>query len=234
VAAFDDHEGIDGIVCVVPAGYEDRASRGGDEIRSVESFARCRSIETIGEIVRRARVQIGPIVGAIFVASLVVLPNAFASTHRQAVDPFSSGWSATKDSGYCSSAATSTKRADAFRCYRGSYQILDPCFSSPAANGVVRCVAAPWTRKSVELQLTKPLPAGGQGVESFWAVTLANGGNCTISPETTDVSYAHVVGWVCTNGELAQGLHSGKSWYALWQPSSGVRWKHIAIRTLYR
>jgi 2-C-methyl-D-erythritol 4-phosphate cytidylyltransferase len=26
VAAFDDHEGIDGIVCVVPAGYEDRAS----------------------------------------------------------------------------------------------------------------------------------------------------------------------------------------------------------------
>jgi 2-C-methyl-D-erythritol 4-phosphate cytidylyltransferase len=26
VAAFDDHDGIDGIVCVVPAGYEDRAS----------------------------------------------------------------------------------------------------------------------------------------------------------------------------------------------------------------
>jgi 2-C-methyl-D-erythritol 4-phosphate cytidylyltransferase len=26
VAAFDDHEGIDGIVCVVPAGYEERAS----------------------------------------------------------------------------------------------------------------------------------------------------------------------------------------------------------------
>jgi hypothetical protein len=66
-----------------------------------------------------------------------------------------------------------------------------------------------------------------------WAVVLANGGRCT-STEAVDRSFGHAIGWTCTNGDLAQGLHSGKTWWALWQPSNGAQWKHIAIRTLFR
>jgi hypothetical protein len=176
--------------------------------------------------------MVAAIVGALVLATA---PTAASATHRQKIDPFAPGWTvAAHASGYCESAATLTKRSDAFRCYRGSYQIMDPCFSSPSASGNVLCVAAPWSRKAVEVQLTKPLPATGQGSEPVWAVALANGDHCSITPDTTDTSYGHVIGWVCTNGELAQGLHSGKSWWALWQPSSGARWKHVSIRTLYR
>lgn len=176
------------------------------------------------------------VIGA-FALSLLLgtAPAAVSSTHHQRVDPFASGWTvAAKDSGYCESAATSTQRSDAFRCYRGSYQIIDPCFSSPGTSGVVRCVEQPWTSRAVEVQLTKPLPASSPGSEQIWAVALANGERCVIWPEDTERSFGHVIGWTCTNGEVAQGLHSGKTWWALWQPSNGAPWKHVSIRTLYR
>jgi hypothetical protein len=175
-------------------------------------------------------------IGAFAVALLLVTaPTAISSTHRQKVDPFAAGWTvAAKASGYCDSTAESTKRSDAFRCYRGSYRIIDPCFSSPSASGAVRCVEEPWTRKAIEVQLTKPLPASAPGGEQVWAVALANGERCAIWPENTEKSFGHVIGWTCTNGELAQGLHSGKTWWALWQPSNGAPWTHVSIRTLYR
>jgi hypothetical protein len=174
--------------------------------------------------------------GAIGVALLLALPSTAASaTHRQKVDPFAAGWKvAAKASGYCDSAANTTTRSDAFRCYRGSYQIIDPCFSPPSASGQVLCVDAPWNHKAIELQLTKPLPAAGPGSEPIWAVALANGDRCTITPESTDTSHGRVIAWACTNGELAEGLHSGRTWWAMWQPSNGAPWKHVAIRTLYQ
>ena len=178
------------------------------------------------------------VISAVVVGIGIVLataPTTMSATHRQKVDPFAAGWTVTgKDSGYCQSSAVSTKRSDAFRCFYGSFQIYDPCFSSAAVGGVVRCVVAPWSRKAFEVQMTKPLPAAGAGLESIWGVALANGGRCSITPESTDTSHAHVIGWTCTNGDLAQGLHSGTTWWALWQPSSGVPWKHVSIRTLYR
>ena len=66
-----------------------------------------------------------------------------------------------------------------------------------------------------------------------WAMVPANGGRGT-STEAVDTSFGHAIGWTCSNGDLAQGLHSAKTWWALWQPSNGARWKHVAIRTLFR
>lgn len=166
---------------------------------------------------------------------LVTTPTATSATHLQKVDPFAAGWTVSgSDSGYCDAAATTTTRSDAFRCYKGSYDIFDPCFSSPAAGGDVRCVAAPWSRKSIEVHLTKALPTSNPGSEQVWAVALANGGRCVIDPQSTDTSHGHVIAWGCTNGDLARGLHSGVTWWALWQPSNGARWTHVSIRTLYR
>jgi hypothetical protein len=168
------------------------------------------------------------------VLALLTAPAAWSATHEQRVDPFAAGWTTTgHDTGYCTAGAESTHRSDAYRCFRGSYSIEDPCFASPTDPGKVRCPYAPWNRKAFEVQLTKPLPVLPQGPALVWAVVLANGGRCT-SIDAVDTSFGHVIGWTCTNGDLAQGLHSGRTWWALWQPSNGAPFKHVAIRTLLR
>jgi hypothetical protein len=166
---------------------------------------------------------------------LAVAPPAVSATHTEKVDPFAAGWTIrSTDLGSCFSDSTSSKRPNAYRCYQGTNYVRDPCFSSPSSSATVRCVETPWSRKAEEVRLTKPLPAIGQGLELVWAVALANGARCFIWPDAPDVFYGHRVGWTCTKGEAAQGLHSGTTWWALWQPTSGVPWTHVAIRTLYR
>jgi hypothetical protein len=196
-------------------------------LAAMRAYSRTRGVRAVGRNLRWA----GAIVA---VLALVTAPAAWASTHDQRVDPFAAGWTATgNDTGYCSTGAESTKRSDAYRCFRGSYAIEDPCFAAPGNTGTVRCPYAPWSRKTFEVQLTKPLPVLAQGPAMVWAVVLANGGRCT-STEALDKSFGHAIAWTCTNGELAQGLHSEKTWWALWQPSNGAPWKHISIRTLFR
>lgn len=214
---------------------DDAARLGTIRLRRVRSHVRVSATDVIDRP-RPARAAGTWVVAISALFLLVAAPLARAATHSQKIDPFAAGWTVSaKASGYCASASAATKRPDAFRCYRGSYAIMDPCFSSPSSSGEVLCVDSPWSKKAIEVQLTKPVPvAAPDGTASIWAVVLANGARCTIDNEDTDVAFGHTVGWACTNGELAQGLHSGSTWWALWQPSSGIRWRHVSIRMLYR
>jgi hypothetical protein len=176
------------------------------------------------------------LVGAIVVALvLATAPAALSATGGQKVDPFADGWTITSTvSGSCFTGSISTQRPDAFRCFAGANSLVDPCFSSPAASGEVLCVPEPWSRKAIEIRLTKPLPQIGHGPARVWAVELANGGRCNVSTGANSVSHGRVVGWYCTNGVLAQRLHPGATWWAWWQPKSGGQWKRVTIRTAYR
>ena len=184
----------------------------------------------------------GVVRAAIVLALLLgAVPSAWASTRGVRVEPFAAdgslaaGWKTTaKVSGSCFAAAISTQRSDAFRCFAGTSTIVDPCFSSPAANAEVLCVLAPGSRDAIEIRLTKPLPAAGHGPGRVWAVELANGGRCNVSTGANGVSHGRVVGWYCTNGALAEQLHPAATWWAWWQRKGGGQWKRVKIRTVYR
>ncbi|MGH2832588.1 MAG: hypothetical protein ACRDK2_07415, partial [Solirubrobacteraceae bacterium] len=69
-------------------------------------------------------------------------------------------------SGYCWTGSGTIDRNDAWRCLVAN-NILDPCFSSAHAKGVVLCPIAPWEKSEIEIHLTKPLAHNGGDNQSL-------------------------------------------------------------------
>jgi hypothetical protein len=91
--------------------------------------------------------------------------------------------------GYCTGSSQATLRLDAWRCSAGA-TVLDPCFNSEFANGVV--CPSPATDTGVEINLTRPLPkASNHAAPSLtlapWAITTASGASCAFATGSSPV-----------------------------------------------
>jgi hypothetical protein len=106
------------------------------------------------------------------------------------------------ESGSCFSGSDATQRSDAWRCSFGN-ELLDPCFSSPLAAGIVACPAAPWLHTGVTIRLTKPLPSAeaDHGPASLarlpWAVELYDGSRCLLATGATTVLDGRRLNYFC-------------------------------------
>lgn len=105
--------------------------------------------------------------------------------------------------GYCWSGSSATSRADAWRCVSGN-DIIDPCFSSTQARGIVLCsTSGPWDRGLLEIKLTKKLPTryGNKGRPSTaglpWALQTTNGWKCELATGATNVIVGMRLNYFC-------------------------------------
>ncbi len=109
--------------------------------------------------------------------------------------------------GSCFSGSIAADRNDAWRCISKNI-LLDPCFSSTKATGIVLCPFRPWERSGVKLKLTKPLPKkfGNTKKPSTsglpWGIETTSSLRCLIltGMEPT-LPPKHFGGWVCANGK---------------------------------
>lgn len=102
--------------------------------------------------------------------------------------------------GYCWENSNVTRRRDAWRCFVGN-DILDPCFSSALAFGVVVC-PRPWSDTGVEIELSKPLPQPtSQAAPSLalppWAIQTAARADCLLSSGASSVIHGHRLNYFC-------------------------------------
>jgi hypothetical protein len=112
-------------------------------------------------------------------------------------------------SGYCWSASDVTPRDDAWRCLVGNL-ILDPCFSSALASGVVVC-PTPWNDTGTEIRLTKALPkllthTAPSGALAPWAIETAPRADCLLSSGASSVLQGRRLNYFC----------GAKAKYGLW------------------
>jgi hypothetical protein len=116
----------------------------------------------------------------------LVLPlatQAHTPTQATVFQPFRSNGTPTiptrPKSGYCYTGSLAVNRNDAWRCFVKNF-IFDPCFSSPAAHGVVVCPNAD-VNGGAEIHLTKRLPQSmaDPGTPSIrnqpWDIEMTNG-----------------------------------------------------------
>jgi hypothetical protein len=95
--------------------------------------------------------------------------------------------------GYCWTGSLASDRSDGWRCMAGN-EIIDPCFSSAKARGMVLCSAnGPWSSSLVEIKLTKQLPGNyaNRGKPSTaglpWALLTTSGWKCEMDTGATAV-----------------------------------------------
>lgn len=118
-------------------------------------------------------------------------------------------------SGNCPSGSEATTRRDAWRCFSANL-VLDPCFSSTHARGIVVCPEAPWSKNAIRLRLTKPLPhryanhsVPSQSLQP-WALELFDGRRCLFVDGATNVVEGQRLNYFCgTAGE--EGLWGSPS-----------------------
>lgn len=109
------------------------------------------------------------------------------STRIYFFDPFSQKGGLKSDfvvitrtsGGDCTLPAEADKgRTNAFKC-TVSTMTLDPCF---ADDKILVCLVSPWTKRVVQVEMTKPLPKKKVYVNTRhmpWAIELSNGARCS-------------------------------------------------------
>jgi hypothetical protein len=143
------------------------------------------------------------------IGALLVVGSATATarlmTQTTIFEPFNPDGSPTlhvkNASGYCWTGSLATRRRDAWRCFKGNY-ILDPCFSSSSAPGVVLCPNM-GVIGGIELHLTRPLPrqAANTGRPSLsnhpWGIQLSSGRNCVFLTGATTLVAGQRLNYGC-------------------------------------
>jgi hypothetical protein len=117
--------------------------------------------------------------------------------------------------GYCWTGSSASDRSDAWRCMAGN-EIIDPCFSSANAPGMVLCSAnGPWSRSLIEIKLTKKLPGkyANTGKPSTaglpWALLTTSGWKCELDTGATTVVHGVRLNYFCTGTQ--EGLWGSPS-----------------------
>lgn len=112
--------------------------------------------------------------------------------------------------GRCWTGSLAAQRGDALRCFVRN-EILDPCFSSKRAPGVVVCPNAQITAE-IEIHLTRPLPRRltryGSPPSIFdqpWDIELTNGRHCVLSSGASNIVDGKRLNFFCT-GRVRYGL----------------------------
>jgi hypothetical protein len=135
--------------------------------------------------------------------------QAFNSNGKSALRVTQSGH------GTCNGGAESTDRDDAWRCFSGNY-VLDPCFSSAKAKGILLCPYAPWSRAVFELKLRGKLTNGDRGKASTsrapWGIETTTGLKCLFATGATAAIGKSRLNYICGTGkDSLWGVPSRKS-----------------------
>ena len=96
--------------------------------------------------------------------------------------------------GYCWTSSIADARPDAWRCFLGKNEIVDPCFTG--GGSTVLCPdGTPDSHDAIRIELTKPLPLGqanppgGSTPRDPWAIVTTGGAYCyRVSGATTPVA----------------------------------------------
>lgn len=110
--------------------------------------------------------------------------------------------------GYCWTGSLASARSDAWRCAAGN-EIIDPCFSSAKARGIVLCSASgPWSSSLLKMKLTKKLPRmyanrRRPSTRGFpWALRTTSGWRCELVTGATTVVHGVRLSYFCKGTNL--------------------------------
>ncbi len=166
---------------------------------------------------------------------------AAGSTQTHITNPFtSSGKPAVKVShtyvGACFAGSIPAPRRRAWRCISSGSQIVDPCFSSPKAKGIVLCaVEGPWA-PFIRLNLTKPLKPG-QGNQKPasttgwpWALKTTTGLKCLFNYNMQMKRNGRFQTYICNHQKSLWGkISRATSLWTIHSSSAGSARAKIAV-----
>ncbi len=106
-------------------------------------------------------------------------------------------------SGHCFAPSLTSNRGDAWRCLVGNF-ILDPCFSSTKARGVVVCPDRQ-LNGGIMIRLTRGFPRPANRSQPSlatipWNIELANGQHCLLSSGASTVIHGVRLNYFCDPG----------------------------------
>jgi hypothetical protein len=138
--------------------------------------------------------------------------------------------------GSCNGGSIATDRSDAWRCFAAN-QVLDPCFSSAKAKGVLLCPAAPWKASGVELKVSGALKLGDKGKASTsrmpWGIETTTGQKCAFASGASTVVDKQRLNYFCTGTDELWGIPSRKTkpWTILTAPEGAHKLsKRVGIK----
>jgi hypothetical protein len=106
--------------------------------------------------------------------------------------------------GFCNGGSIAIDRNDAWRCFAGNF-VLDPCFSSSKAKGIVLCPAAPWKASGIKVRLTGKLRDGNKRKPSTsvlpWGIRTSTGLRCEIATGATLVVHKQRLNYFCLHSK---------------------------------
>lgn len=112
--------------------------------------------------------------------------------------------------GYCWTGSLSDARPDAWRCFLGKNNIIDPCFSG--GSSFVLCPdGTPDSHDAIRLQLTKPLPLGQANPPGNptrrdpWVIVTSGGAYCYRVTGATDMKLGRPLTYVCAGSSAIAG-----------------------------
>ena len=113
--------------------------------------------------------------------------------------------------GYCWTISDADSRPDAWRCFLGKNEIVDPCFS--AGHSYVLCPdGTPDSHDAIHLQLTKPLPDRGPNPPGDplrfgpWVIVTAGGAYCYRLTGALDRRAGRALTYQCAGAAELAGL----------------------------
>ena len=112
--------------------------------------------------------------------------------------------------GYCWTSSIADARSDAWRCFLGKNEIVDPCFSG--GESAVLCPdGTPDSHDALRIALTKPLPLGQANPSGSatprdpWAIVTAGGAYCYRVSGATDRRLGRALTYVCAGASALAG-----------------------------
>jgi hypothetical protein len=112
--------------------------------------------------------------------------------------------------GYCWTGSLADGRADAWRCFLGKNEIVDPCFSG-GGSSVLCPDGTPDSHDAIRIELTKPLPRsqanpGGGSTRGYpWAIVTAGGDYCYRVTGATDERAGRALTYECAGASALAG-----------------------------
>jgi hypothetical protein len=141
--------------------------------------------------------------------------------------------------GSCIGGSDASRRSDTWRCIVSGSTIVDPCFSSPKAKGIVLCPArGPWNSRVIKVKLNSKLPSPNKGKPSThglpWALVTVNGLKCQLNTGATRTVNGKRENYFCKGttealyGSPQRGSEPWKIYLA------GGQAKHLSKKTAIR
>jgi hypothetical protein len=138
--------------------------------------------------------------------------------------------------GDCMQQSERTQREDAWRCVSRVGHVYDPCFSKRFdTEARVVCPQSPWSGRSIEIMLDKPLDESDQKLLDMsrnlpWAIQLADGERC-ISVASNTIYDGVQVQYRCSQSTVLLGdaHRCSPTWSILKHDKTGTSVADIAV-----